>query len=135
MRSDVYDIVNNSWKFRMSQIIQLLHWMSMRMENSWVFTCYYFINMSFNRFNKLRVLNRWICRYLFLSLWSGVNIKTNDSLNPFFELGHFLSRKLISTTRDMNRSIIIKNKLSIFKTPSIIFKPLLFISDILWSFN
>lgn len=109
--------------------------MSMWMKHSWIFTSDYFIYMPFNWFNKLRMLYRRISRDLFLSIWSCINIKSDNCLNPFFELWHFLTRKLISTPWYMNTSIIIENKLSIFKTPSIIFEPLLFISYILWSFN
>jgi len=118
-----------------TKIIQFLHWMSMWMEDTRIFICYDFINISFNIFNERNILNWWICWNLFLSLWSWIDIDSNGVLDPFFELGHFLSWKLISAARNMNTSVIIKNKLSIFESPSIVFEPLLFVFDTLVSFN
>lgn len=135
MASDINNIIDNSWKFRMSKVIQLLHWMAMWMENTRVLVCYNFIDFSFNIFDELKIFDWRISRDFFLSLWSGVNIDSDSVFDPFFKLGHFLSRKLISASWNMNASVIIQNKLCIFESPSVIFEPLLFVFNILGSFD
>lgn len=135
MRCDVDNVIHSSWKFRVTKVIKLLHWMSMRMENTRIFICYNFVDFSFNVFNELNIFNWMISGNLFLSLWSWINIDSDCVFHPFFKLGHFLSRKLISATRNMNTSIVIENELGIFKSPTVIFKPLLFVFNTLVSFN
>lgn len=135
MRCDVDNVIHSSWKFRVTKVIKLLHWMSMRMENTRIFICYNFVDFSFNVFNELNIFNWRISGNLFLSLWSWINIDSDCVFHPFFKLGHFLSRKLISATRNMNTSIVIENELCIFKSPTVIFKPLLFVFNTLVSFN
>lgn len=107
MTSDINNVIDNSWKLRVAKIIQLLHWMAMWMENTRVFVCYDFIDFSFYSFNELRIFDWRISGNLFLSLWCGVNIDSNSVFDPFFKLGHFLSRKLIPATWDMNASVVI----------------------------
>lgn len=135
MRCDVDNVIHSSWKFRVTKVIKLLHWMSMRMENTRIFICYNFVDFSFNVFNELNIFNWRISGNLFLSLWSWINIDSDCVFHPFFKLGHFLSRKLISATRNMNTSIVIENELCIFKSPTVIFKPLLFVFNTLVSFD
>lgn len=119
----------------MTQVVKLLHWMAMGMENSGVLGCYYFVDLVFYWFDELRVLDWRVCRYLFLGLWCGINVKADDGFDPFFKLGHFLPWKLISASWNVNGSIIIQNELSILESPSVILKPLLFVSDILRAFD
>lgn len=135
MASDINHIINNSGKFGMSQVIKLLHWMAMRVENTWVFVGDDFVDVAFDWFDKLNIFNWRISRNLFLSLMCGIDIDPNHSFYPLFKLGHFLSWKLIPASRDVNRTVIIKNKLSVFKSPSIVFEPLFFVADVLGSFN
>lgn len=135
MRCNVDNIIHSSWKFRVTKVIKLLHWVSMWMENTRVFICYDFIDFSFNVFDKLNIFNWRISRNLFLSLWCRINIDSDSVFDPFFKLGHFLSRKLISATRNMNTSIVIKNELGIFESPTVIFEPLFFVFYTLVSFD
>lgn len=135
MRCDVDNIIHSSWKFRVTKIIKLLHWVSMWMENTRIFIGYNFVDFSFNIFNKLNILYWRISGNLFLSLWCRINIDSNSVFYPFFKLGHFLSGKLISATRNMNTSIVIENELGIFESPTVIFEPLLFVFNTLVSFD
>lgn len=135
MRCNVDNIIHSSWKFWVTKVIKLLHWVSMWMENTRVFISYDFIDFSFNVFDKLNIFNWRISRNLFLSLWCRINIDSDSVFDPFFKLGHFLSRKLISATRNMNTSIVIKNELGIFESPTVIFEPLFFVFYTLVSFD
>ena len=135
MWSNVNNIIHCSWKLRVTKVIQLLHWMTMWMENTWILVSYNLVNFSFNVFNEPNIFDWWISGNLFLSLWCWIDIDSNCIFDPFFKLGHFLSRKLISATRNMNASVIIENEFSIFKSPTVVFKPLLFIFNTLVSFN
>ncbi len=130
MWCDIHHVINCTWQFRMSQIIQLLHRMSVRMENTRIFIYHNFVNFFFDWLNELRMLNWGISRNLFLSLRGWIDVNSDNVLNPLLEFWHFLSWKLISTSWYMNAVIIIQNKLCILESPSISFEPLLFVFDI-----
>ena len=135
MASNINDVIDDSRQFGMAKVIKLLHGVAMRVENSWVFVGDDFINMALDWFDELWVFDRWICGNLLLSLWSGIDINANDSFDPFLELGHFLSREGVSAAWDVNRAIVIEDKLSVLESPSIILEPLFFISDVLRSLD
>jgi hypothetical protein len=99
------------------------------------FCCGYLINFSTDGFYKVEVLDGWIDGDVFLRLYGVVDIDTDDSLCPLFELRHFLTRELVSASCDMDSTIFIDNKLGVFKTPTIYFKPLLFIFNGLAGFD
>lgn len=109
--------------------------MAMWMIDSCQFTGGYLIDFAFDRLNESWVLYRRVNRDIFLGFDGWVWINADDCLCPFFKFRHFLSWKLITIACDMNRAVIIDNKLSIFISPSVDFKPLLFISNRFTAFD
>lgn len=135
MAGYVNDVIDNSRQFRVAKVIKLLHWVTMRVENSGVFAGDDFIDMALDWFDELWVFDGRISRDLLLGFWSGVNIEADDRFDPFLEFGHFLAWESISAAWDVNRSIVVEDELSVLESPSIIFEPLLFVSDVLGSLD
>ena len=135
MGSNVNYVVYDSRQLGVTQVVQFLHWVTMRMEDSRIFASYDFVNMALDGFDELWMFNWRISRDLLLGFWGGIDIEADDSFNPLLELGHFLSWELIPASRNVNWTVIIQNEFSILESPAVILEPLLFISDVLWSLD
>ena len=107
----------------------------MWMEHSGIFVWNYLVDMALDWFNELEMFDLRVSGDLLLGFRSGVDIDSDDWFDPFFELGHLLSWKLVSASWDVDRSVVIQYKFCVLEPPTVILKPLLLISDVLWSFD
>lgn len=127
--NDVYYIINSPWEFWISQHKQLLEWMAMRVVYSWYLWWINLINFSFYRLYKSWIFYWRINRNILLRFEWIIYINSNNSLSPLFKFRHFLARELIPIACNVDSPIIIDHKFSVFISPPINFKPLLFVSN------
>jgi len=131
----INDVICSSWKFRISCPPKFFKWMTMRVKNSRHFISINLVYFVFYIFNKLNILDDWINGNIFLWFDHIIRINTNNRLNPTFKFQHPLTRKLVPWSCNLYTAIIIKWKLSILKSPTVMFKPLLLIFYWFVSFN
>lgn len=76
--------------------------MAVRMEYSGHFVSVNLIDLTLNFLNKSRTFNYRVNSDLSLRFRDVVEVDSDDTLHPFFELQHFLARKLIPASCDLH---------------------------------